>query len=127
MVEARARGDVEDRTLQCPGCQRESPPEAPFCAQCGSALSRRCGREFPADARFWPDCGEFIGAQPATPAVPSEQTQPLPPAPASVASGRHRILPYIVSQYLEGGSLHELLLGGEGHRLPVDQALRIGH
>jgi hypothetical protein len=33
--------------------------------------------------------------------------------------------PYIVSQYMAGGDLEGLIQGAEGHRLPIDQAVRI--
>jgi hypothetical protein len=40
-------------------------------------------------------------------------------------AGEERGAPYIVEEYLEGGTVAELLARSPGHRLPIDQAVRI--
>src|SRR5439155_16893859 len=53
----------------CTVCGSESPPEARFCAQCGTALAgtcERCGVELPPTGRFCPSCGAPV-AEVATP------------------------------------------------------------
>ncbi len=53
--------------MQCPQCQRENPPQAKFCLECGTRLALTCpacGTALPAAARFCLECGQPVGAQP---------------------------------------------------------------
>ncbi len=53
----------------CPICGSESPPEARFCAQCGTTLAgtcERCGAELPPTGRYCPSCGAPV-SEPASP------------------------------------------------------------
>ncbi|HEY8494531.1 MAG TPA: AAA family ATPase [Myxococcota bacterium] len=59
------------RTLRCPACESESPPDARLCAGCGAPLGRHClacGGALPAAARFCPGCGaaQEAGGEPRT-------------------------------------------------------------
>ena len=46
--------------MKCPSCQRESPPAAKFCLECGTRLRltcATCGVELPPAAKFCLECG----------------------------------------------------------------------
>ena len=50
--------------MKCPNCQHDNPPEAAFCMNCGTKLSRacaNCGATLPAAARFCMSCGQPVG------------------------------------------------------------------
>ena len=54
--------------MKCPRCQKENPPQAKFCLECGTAFAfkcARCGTELPAGAKFCLECGQSVSAQPA--------------------------------------------------------------
>ena len=54
--------------MRCTGCQKENPPQAKFCLECGAALAFKCatcGTELPAGAKFCLECGQSVNAQPA--------------------------------------------------------------
>ena len=54
--------------MKCPRCERENPPQAKFCLECGAHLALtcvQCGTELPADAKFCLQCGQPISALPA--------------------------------------------------------------
>jgi len=51
--------------MNCPTCQTENPPDARFCASCGSELSNRCANcqaDLAPDARFCMYCGHPVRA-----------------------------------------------------------------
>lgn len=53
--------------MKCTRCQKENPPQAKFCLECGAALALKCaacGTELPAGAKFCPECGQSLNAQP---------------------------------------------------------------
>ena len=55
--------------MRCTRCQKENPPQAKFCLECGTALALKCAQcstELPAGAKFCPECGQSAGPQPAT-------------------------------------------------------------
>jgi class 3 adenylate cyclase/tetratricopeptide (TPR) repeat protein len=50
--------------MKCSRCQHDSPPNAKFCEECGSALATRCagcGTEISPAAKFCAECGRPIG------------------------------------------------------------------
>ena len=53
--------------MRCTRCQKENPPQAKFCLECGAALAFKCatcGTELPAGAKFCLECGRSVNAQP---------------------------------------------------------------
>lgn len=53
--------------MLCPACRRQNPPDAAFCAHCGSRLPSACvgcGAALPAQARFCPACGHPVQSVP---------------------------------------------------------------
>jgi class 3 adenylate cyclase/tetratricopeptide (TPR) repeat protein len=55
--------------MQCPRCQRENPPQAKFCLECGARVAltcTKCRSELPAGAKFCLECGEPVASQAAT-------------------------------------------------------------
>jgi ribosomal protein L40E len=55
--------------MQCPRCQRENPPQAKFCLECGARVAltcMKCRSELPAGAKFCLECGEPVASQAAT-------------------------------------------------------------
>jgi class 3 adenylate cyclase/tetratricopeptide (TPR) repeat protein/ribosomal protein L40E len=51
--------------MKCTRCQKENPPQAKFCLQCGTRLTlacSRCGTELPGEAKFCLECGEPVRA-----------------------------------------------------------------
>jgi class 3 adenylate cyclase/tetratricopeptide (TPR) repeat protein len=55
--------------MKCTRCQKENPPQAKFCLECGTPLALKCatcGTELPAGAKFCLECGQSVSAQPAT-------------------------------------------------------------
>src|SRR2546426_5129578 len=52
--------------MQCPRWQRENPPQAKFCLECGARVARTCTKcrsELPAGAKFCLECGEPVASQ----------------------------------------------------------------
>ncbi len=66
--------------MTCPRCRHESPPNAKFCAECGTSLARdcaRCATQLPVGAKFCPECAHPIASPSATEprfASPAEYT-----------------------------------------------------
>jgi len=63
--------------VTCPGCGRENPTDASFCAGCGAALARACaacGRSHEADARFCNGCGKPLAGGVAASAPRAERS-----------------------------------------------------
>src|SRR3989441_3845903 len=63
----RAPGQPEGGAarMKCPRCQHDSPPNAKFCEECGSALAIRCagcGTEVSPAAKFCAECGRPVAA-----------------------------------------------------------------
>ena len=57
--------------MKCPRCQHENRPQAKFCEECGTALTRtcaNCGTQLSATAKFCPEC--------AHPVATGQVTQP---------------------------------------------------
>jgi class 3 adenylate cyclase/tetratricopeptide (TPR) repeat protein len=51
--------------MKCPRCQRENPPQAKFCLECGAPVSlscASCGAELPPSAKFCLECGARVRA-----------------------------------------------------------------
>ena len=53
--------------LACPSCERDNPPGAKFCLQCGARIEApancpQCGTELPKEALFCTSCGVVIPA-----------------------------------------------------------------
>ena len=49
--------------MRCTRCQKENPPQAKFCLECGAALALKCatcGTELPAGAKFCLECGQSV-------------------------------------------------------------------
>jgi len=62
--------------MTCPSCQRQNPPEANFCLECGARLAqacRSCGAVLPRGARFCHGCGRAVDA-PSPMASPESYT-----------------------------------------------------
>ena len=54
--------------MKCTRCQKENPPQAKFCLECGTTLALKCaacGTELPAGAKFCLECGQSVIARPA--------------------------------------------------------------
>jgi class 3 adenylate cyclase/tetratricopeptide (TPR) repeat protein len=52
--------------VKCPRCQRENPPQAKFCLECGARVvltCTKCRSELPAGAKFCLECGEPVASQ----------------------------------------------------------------
>jgi len=52
--------------MKCPRCQRENPPQAKFCLECGVRVALTCTKccsELPAGAKFCLGCGEPVASQ----------------------------------------------------------------
>jgi class 3 adenylate cyclase/tetratricopeptide (TPR) repeat protein len=52
--------------VKCPRCQRENPPQAKFCLECGARVAltcTKCRSELPAGAKFCLECGEPVASQ----------------------------------------------------------------
>ena len=50
--------------MQCAVCQKENPPAAKFCLECGAPLGLRClkcGHTLPLTAKFCLECGHHLG------------------------------------------------------------------
>ncbi len=64
--------------MQCPRCRHENRPQAKFCEECASPLTRscaKCGNPLPPTAKFCPECANPVGADGATPSrFPSPET-----------------------------------------------------
>ncbi len=53
-------------SVPCPACQRDNPPEARFCLECGAALAHscvHCGQALPGGAKFCMSCGTSVGRE----------------------------------------------------------------
>ncbi len=51
--------------MRCARCERDNPPEARFCLECGARLApgcARCGASPPPGAKFCPECGDQLRA-----------------------------------------------------------------
>ena len=62
------------KVARCIHCQRDNPPEAKFCQECGVRLASRCvqcSTELPTGAKFCTECGHPVGARSAVPPRPS--------------------------------------------------------
>ncbi|HET7091025.1 MAG TPA: adenylate/guanylate cyclase domain-containing protein [Anaerolineae bacterium] len=73
-------------TMKCPNCQHDNPPEATFCMNCGTKLSRTCatcGATLPAGARFCMSCGQPAGG--STPADEARLARLAAAAPVPLA------------------------------------------
>ncbi|MFT4564818.1 MAG: class 3 adenylate cyclase/tetratricopeptide (TPR) repeat protein [Gammaproteobacteria bacterium] len=49
----------------CEHCQRDNPPRAKFCLECGTAFAQRCSKcqtELPANSKFCLECGQSTNA-----------------------------------------------------------------
>ena len=72
-------------TMQpCPTCQHPNPPEAAFCMNCGTKLTRacaNCGTVLPAAARFCMNCGQPVSVRTATDEARLAQLAAATPAP----------------------------------------------
>src|SRR5690349_8675919 len=67
--------------MRCPACATDAPPDAKFCAACGTRLANACpgcGRQADPSAKFCQECGTALTAT-ASPARPVE----APPVPSS--------------------------------------------
>ena len=54
--------------VTCGRCERESPPGAKFCSECGARLAATCtacGKEVLLDAKFCSECGHPVSAAPS--------------------------------------------------------------
>ena len=74
--------------MTCPGCGRENPTDAAFCAGCGSRLARgcaACGRANDADARFCNGCGKPLAAPSSGAAPPRAAPDPRAYTPKHLA------------------------------------------
>ncbi|HXV50456.1 MAG TPA: adenylate/guanylate cyclase domain-containing protein, partial [Candidatus Binatia bacterium] len=61
--------------MQCQRCQRENPPQAKFCLECGARLAAECsncGTELPPEAKFCLHCGQAVSAG----TIPSQFSSP---------------------------------------------------
>jgi class 3 adenylate cyclase/tetratricopeptide (TPR) repeat protein len=62
--------------MQCPRCQQENPPGAPFCNSCGAGLGLTCPscrHSNPAGSQFCNRCGASLGPTPAGPRFASPE------------------------------------------------------
>ncbi len=53
--------------MRCSLCQRENPPQAKFCLECGARLGlacSACGTELPPEAKYCLHCGQSVSAGP---------------------------------------------------------------
>ncbi len=60
--------------MKCPQCGQDNPPQAKFCQECATALSRRCskcGTQFAPTAKFCSECATPVAAADARPAPAS--------------------------------------------------------
>ncbi len=51
--------------MRCARCERDNPPEAKYCLECGARLAltcARCGATPPPGAKFCPECGDQLRA-----------------------------------------------------------------
>jgi class 3 adenylate cyclase/tetratricopeptide (TPR) repeat protein len=71
--------------VRCSRCQRDNPPKAKFCLECGARLApgcARCNAELPGSAKFCPACGHPVGGESA---VPSRLSSPQTYTPKHLA------------------------------------------
>jgi RNA polymerase subunit RPABC4/transcription elongation factor Spt4 len=62
---APVRLACKERDVNCPRCQRATPPDADFCPECGARLALdcpRCGTVNAADHKFCKKCGQALGS-----------------------------------------------------------------
>jgi class 3 adenylate cyclase/tetratricopeptide (TPR) repeat protein len=94
--------------MLCPACQRDNPPEAKFCLECGSHLSiscASCDTLLPAGVKFCSECGEAVSETPASAVAP----QPDPPAQPTRAEGERRQLTVMFCDLVASTELSERL------------------
>ncbi len=66
--------------MRCARCERDNPPEAKYCLECGARLAlacARCGATPPSGAKFCPECGDQLRAESGVlsrPTVPQSYT-----------------------------------------------------
>ena len=64
--------------MQCPRCRHDNRPQAKFCEECASPLTRscaKCGNPLPPTAKFCPECANPVGGEGATASrFPSPET-----------------------------------------------------
>jgi class 3 adenylate cyclase/tetratricopeptide (TPR) repeat protein len=63
--------------MRCTQCQKENPPNAKFCLECGAGMMsrcRECGVDLPAGAKFCPQCGRTVEAPAAEAPSPRAYT-----------------------------------------------------
>ena len=63
--------------MRCAQCQKENPPNAKFCLECGAGMMsrcRECGVDLPAGAKFCPQCGRTVEAPAAEAPSPRAYT-----------------------------------------------------
>ncbi len=62
------------RSMKCPQCGQDNPPQAKFCQECATALSRRfskCGAQLSPTAKFCVECATPVAAADARPSPAS--------------------------------------------------------
>lgn len=94
--------------LSCPRCRAANPPDARFCARCGTSLAGtcpNCGAVLQPDARFCHNCGQALPAASAASAAPA----PAPPGPSPPPEAQRRIITMLFCDVQDSTSLAERL------------------
>ena len=81
--------------MSCPQCQRENPPGAKFCLECGARLTlacAQCGVQLPPGAKFCLECGASLSAAPTPSGAPPRPPVLAPPAPTEAGERRQLTL-----------------------------------